>query len=382
MPRLLLICEFPTIYGAEQSMLATLDGVRAAGYDVRVACPPTGLLAETLRRRNICVTPFSVRDSSGRRIPLDQLRQTLSMVIRCQQPHLVHANSLSMSRLAGPVTEDVRLPSVGHLRDIVGLSRAAISDVNRIDRLLAVSHATRRFHVKAGVDASKTHVLYNGVCLNEFRPRPATGWLHEELKLPRKIRLLTSIGQIGIRKGLDVLLRAAKVVVPKHNDVAFLIVGQRQSTKVEAIDFERQLASAAAADPLAGHVFMLGRRNDVASILNESTLLVHAARQEPFGRVLLEAVASGVAVVATDVGGTRELFGIEHDVSASRSRGGIIVPPDDASALAETLLKILDSSDDAATLGAAGRRWAERSLDARVATARLLDHYEAVLRAI
>jgi glycosyltransferase involved in cell wall biosynthesis len=285
-----------------------------------------------------------------------------------------------MSRLAGPVTESLGVPSVGHLRDIVGLSRAAVSDVNRIDRLLAVSRATRDFHVNAGVDASKTHVLHNGICLNEFQPRPATGWLHKGLKLSRNVRLLTSIGQIGMRKGLDILLSAARIVVSERDDVAFLIVGRRQSTKAEAIDFEQQLVRDVAASPLAGSVFMLGRREDVAKILNESTLLAHGARQEPFGRVLLEAAASGVAIVATDVGGTRELFGAEHSVSAARARGAVIVPPEDATALAKAVLETLAAPDCPHQLGAAGRRWAEQTLDIRTTTRGLLAHYTAVLQ--
>jgi len=379
MRRLLLICEFPTIYGAEQSMLATLDGVRAAEYDVCVACPPAGLLADTLHRQGIPVTPFSVRDTDGRRIPLEQLRQMLAAVITSTQPHLVHANSLSMSRLAGPVTEALRLPSIGHVRDIVGLSRTAISAVNRIERLLAVSDATRRFHVNAGLNAGRTFVLHNGVCLSEFQPRTPTGLLHKELRLPRDFRLLTSVGQIGIRKGLDVLLRAAELVVTKHDDVAFVIVGQRQSAKAEAVDFERQLAAAAAAEPLTGRVFMLGRRHDVAAILNESTLLVHAARQEPFGRVLLEAAASGTAIVATDVGGTREVFGAQQDLLLSPSRGGIIVPPDDPDAMAEAILKSLDAPDHLAEMRVASRRWAEQARDIRDVNQQLLSHYDAVL---
>jgi glycosyltransferase involved in cell wall biosynthesis len=379
MPRLLLICEFPTLCGGERSMLATLGGLQSAGYEINVACPPTGLLAETVQRRGFVVTPFSVQGSDGRRIPLQQLRPSLRTVLASQRPHLVHANSLSMSRLAGPVTAELGLPSVGHLRDIVGMSRAAMADVNRMGRLLAVSHATRDFHVDAGLDPTKTHVLHNGVCLQEFQPRPATGWLHEELGLPRHVRLLTSVGQIGMRKGLDVLLRAAEDVVRKHDDAAFLIAGRRQSVKAEAIAFEEQIVRAVAAEPLVGRVFMLGQRDDVAAILNESTLLVHAARQEPFGRVLLEAAAAGVAVVATDVGGTREVFRAGQSVSDAPSRGGTLVPPDNAPALAEAIMRILETPGYAAQLGAAGRRWAEQALDVRDTIGRLLTHYRAVL---
>ena len=59
-----------------------------------------------------------------------------------------------------------------------------MADLNCHARLLAVSEATRRFHVAAGLDGQKARVVYNGVDLARFRPRPGTGWLHEELGFP------------------------------------------------------------------------------------------------------------------------------------------------------------------------------------------------------
>ena len=97
---------------------------------------------------------------------------------------LLHANSLAMGRLSGPVAAELGLPSVSHLRDIIRLSSQAVADLNCHARLLAVSQATRDFHVAAGLAAEKLHVVYNGVDLEEFRPRSPTGYLHRELGLP------------------------------------------------------------------------------------------------------------------------------------------------------------------------------------------------------
>ena len=91
-----------------------------------------------------------------------------------------------------------------------------------------------------------------------------------------------------------------------------------------------------------------------ALLLNELTLLGHAARQEPLGRVLLEAAAAGVAVVATDVGGTREIFPTEADAAR-------LVPPDDAATLAAAMLELL-GKPDARSPGAAARQCAEEAV--------------------
>ena len=78
------------------------------------------------------------------------------------------------------------------------------------------------------------------------------------------------------------------------------------------------------------------------------TLLVHPARQEPLGRVLLEAAATGTAIIATDVGGTREIFPPE---GASAS----LVPPDDAAVLAQEIQRLLDDESERQRLRAAAR---------------------------
>ena len=124
--------------------------------------------------------------------------------------------------------------------------------------------------------------------------------------------------------------------------------------------------------PLAGRVHFLGTRNDVPQLLPECALLVHAARQEPLGRVLLEAAACGLAVVATDVGGTREIFPTEAD-------GAVLVPADDPVAIADAVTALLGDDARRAALGRAGRRRAEAAFDVHSAAARLIDLYQSVL---
>ena len=102
--------------------------------------------------------------------------------------------------------------------------------------------------------------------------------------------------------------------------------------------------------------------------MNELAMLVHPARQEPLGRVLLEAAASGVAIVATDMGGTPEIF--PPSLSAAR-----LVPPDDVEALAEAILTVAGDPALRAQLSVAARHRAETAFDHRQATANLVRHY-------
>lgn len=276
-----------------------------------------------------------------------------------------------MARLSGPVAVELGLPSLGHLRDIVKLSAQAITDVNCHGRLLAVSHATQAFHVAVGLTAEKLYVVYNGVDLDEFRPRPPSGYLHRQLGLPPDAPLIAAIGQIGLRKGQDVLLRTAARIADRTPDAHYLIIGERNSEKDESRRFERALHDAAEgpAGCFGGQVHFLGVRSDVCRLLSELTLLVHPARQEPLGRVLLEAAASGVAIVATDVGGTPEIFPPE-------SRSAAIVPPDDAHALGEAILELLGDAALRQRMAVAARRRAQQQFDIQASVSALLRHYQ------
>lgn len=355
MPRLLILCEYPTLWGGERSLLSTLSAVNDAGFEPCVAAPPSGPLADALRARDVPVFNWSDRAA-------------LAEIVKATRPDLVHANSLSAARLSGPVVAASGVPSIGHLRDIVRLSQQAVADLHCHRRLVAVSQATRHFHIAQGLDAEKCVVLHNGVDLIEFRPHAATGYIHRELRLPAGVPLVAVIGQIGLRKGLDVALEAARSVPGVH----WLVVGERTSDKDESRTLERRLHELASEPPLVGRVHFLGRRNDIHLLLPECALLVHAARQEPLGRVLIEAAACSLAVVATDVGGTREIFPTTAD-------GALLVPPDDPIALGTAAAALLADDVRRKSLGVAARRRAAAAFDVRVASQQLIDLYQSVL---
>lgn len=371
MPELLLLCEYPTLSGGERSMLATLDGVQKAGFGLAVVAPPQGPLVDAIEDRGVEVLPFRFRDATGARLPQARLRQQLARLISRRSCDLLHANSLSMGRLSGPVVEELALASIAHLRDIIKLSARAMADLNRHKRLLAVSEATLAFHAKHGLSVDKTHVLFNGVDLERFRPRPSSGYLHLELRLPAETRLVGTIGQICLRKGQDVLIQAAASLADEYPSVHYLVVGDRWSEKSESRQFEDDMRTAAAGR-LAGRVHFLGFRNDVDRLLNELTLLVHSSRQEPLGRVLLEAAASGVAVVATDVGGSREIF-------PPPSRAARLVPPDDVQAMQTAIGELLKDETLRADLACSARLRAEAAFDVKRTVQSLVEHYHAVL---
>ncbi len=275
----------------------------------------------------------------------------------------VHVNSLNMGRVAAPVLQSLGLRNIVHLRDIIRLSRTAIADLSCAQRLLAVSEATRRFHVNQGLSEGRCHVMYNGVDLALFCPKPATGFLHRELELPHSAKLLAVIGQIGLRKGQDQLLDILEPIFAAREDIHLLIVGQRWSAKPESIQYEQALRERSRRAPFVrnqrSRVHFLGIRSDMPAILNEL--------------VLLEAAACGCAAVATDVGGTGEIF--------PDSDGACVVPLDAPEAFRRAVESVLDDEELRKKLRTAARKRAEAVFSREKAAENLLRHYETVISA-
>ncbi len=375
MAKVAWLCEYPLAGGGDRSLLATLQGLRAAGFEPEAIAPPDGELARLFAQQQVPLYPIGWHGADGRRRSQAESRDALADVLQAIQPDLLHANSLAMARLSGPVAEELRLPSIGHVRDIVGLSATAISDINRHSRLLAVSQAAREYHIAQGLASEKSFVLYNGVDLTRFAPAAAHAPrpLLTELNLPPETLLIGVIGQIIMRKGLDLLIPLARRLRAEAPDALLLMVGDCPSQKDEAVQFDtmirRELTHAA-----PGQVHFLGRRNDIEKLLPQLNLLVHPARQEPLGRVLLEAAACGLPIVATAVGGTAEIF-------PSGQLSAAVVPSGDAQQIAAAALELLKNPPRCAQLAAAARRRAEIAFSDVQAGAGLAAHYAAVLAA-
>jgi len=346
--RLLTFFEYPSLNGGEYSYLAIASRLQSLGFTFIAAAPAEGELAAALTASGIEVVPFHLQGTAGR-LSREEICALATSVVREKQPDIVHANSLAMSRIVGAIASQLRadfgIPTVGHLRDIIKLKRGAIADLNQLTRIATVSQATLDWHVAQGLDAEICDVSHNGVDGNVFRPQPKTGWLAHELGWPEDCLIILGVGQIGMRKGWETLTAAFEAIVDKFPTARLAIVGERHSTKQEAIQWEGHLVKQAEAS--AGRFRLLGRRDDVSKIMNEASMLVHPAKQEPLGRVLLEAAATGLPIIASTVGGTEEIF---NDATQA-----VLIPPGDVGRISVALSRLLSDETLRQSLGSAAR---------------------------
>lgn len=372
MTDVLVLFEYASLNGGEHSFLSVLPGLRRSGFRIHAAAPASGPLAKALADFEVPQYALTLHDSNGHRLSQDTCRGIIAKLLGKVDVDLVHANSLGMTRLVAPIAQSMDQICIGHLRDIMRISKQAVADLNAAGRLLAVSAATKEAYLGAGLDTDRTHVAHNGVDLQIFHPGPPTGYLHRELGLPKDARLIACIGQISLRKGFDIVLKAARKVSVDYPDVHWLVVGERHSQKVETVQFEQSLHEIRRSPELSGQVHFLGRRDDIAELLRELSLFVHAARQEPLGRVLLEAAATRLPIVATEVGGTRELFPADDQAAQ-------VVAPVEPDPFAAAILRLLSDHNLARKLAQNARQRVEDKFSAEKATQRIAGHYEQSL---
>ena len=332
-PKVLLFFEYATLNGGEFSMLAMLESPGRTEFEFVAAAPASGMLTPRLERCGVRVLPLALRDAQDRKLPIEQINSHLVELVTRVSPDLVHSNSLSMGRMVGRIASQLPVPCTSHLRDIIKLSKTAVSDLNRNAGLIAVSNATKQFHAEQGVLPEKLQVIYNGVDSEQFRPAPATGILKQELGLGAGDVLLANIGQICLRKGQTLLARAAVKLADEFPEANYLFIGQRHSKKDESVAYEDAIRRTFRQAGIEDRLFCLGFRQDIPAILNEVDLVVHTAHQEPLGRVLLEAASCGRPIVATDVGGTAEIL--------TDQTSAVLVRPDDPEALTAAIRRML-----------------------------------------
>lgn len=372
--RIAILFEHPTLLGGERSMLACMDWLKSQDADLEFVAiaPMEGRLADAVTGRGIEIIPCWTHRTDAARRSREQLEADVIAAVIRSEADLLHANSLSMGRLTGRIADRLTIPTSSHVRDILNLSQAAMADLNRNQLLIAVSRATRDAHLARGMDPQRVVVVTNGLDLLQFQPRPDRGLLKRELGLPENTVLIATIGQIGLRKGQDVLAEAAPEIVRAVPDAQFVLIGERTSTKAESVEFEQAILRRFDENNLRSHLHCLGHRDDVPKLLPEIAMIVHPAQQEPFGRVLLEATACGVPVVATNVGGTAEI--VLDGVT------GRLVPPRNSTALANAVIGLATNRSLMHSMSLAARERAQSEFDIARSAQRLVDCWHAVLR--
>jgi glycosyltransferase involved in cell wall biosynthesis len=310
--------------GGEHSFLDLVVRIKDR-WNTLTVVPEEGGLASRLREKALRTTP----------IPLPPLRPwfvhtmlkalaTHLRISRKFRPDLIYANGSRAAFYGGITGRVLKIPVIWHCRIATSEAFFDFLLAKLANRIIANSHAVeRRF---PSMSRSKVKVVYNGIDLEWIRnaevPKP-------EWVLPHW-KVLLSAGRISYSKRHDLLLEAFERVAPSEPDAHLVLVGSPDVLAPAWWDHLQELSRRSA---FTDRLHWTGQSEDMRPWYKAASVFVMAAENESFGRVLVEAMACGVPVVAVRSGGVPEIV--------RDGRDGLLAATGDVAGIASAVLRIL-----------------------------------------
>ena len=296
----------------------------------------------------------------------------LSRILRRLKPDLIHAHSSKagavgrVARLARPSTPVVYTP---HGYAFAGWfssdrERLAYREIERVlaplsSRVVCVCEAEARLGRSVGF-SKRIRVVYNGIA--PVAPGPADTRM---LELARRGPVVCVLTQLRPGKGIETLIDATPALVARGHDLQVAIWGEGPELET--------LAARARRAGVAESVHFLGRSSDPLAALRGADVFVHPSLAESFPYAILEAMAAGAPIVASDVGGIGEAL--------QDGESGLLVPAGSVPALTEALGELLEDPRRREAMGSAARRRVQRLFTREAMIDRLVGVYHEICRA-
>ncbi len=340
---------YPMVGGAEQALRSLARGFAHCGHDVRVLAA----------RYNRDLLPHERVDNVPvRRVPLPPVRFLgtawyIGELLRVLSGYRNRADILYVSMLKHaawaalqarrrnglPVV--LRAEGAGDTGDVAWQRRALFGQgiaatCRQADAIIAVSRAVRDELMRFGYPRDRVHLIPNAVDCDRFRPATDVERLAARNRLGIRGPVVLYLGRIAPEKGVDLLAAAWQHVHVWCPQAVLLVAGSPSDDALTEL-----------LEPLPG-VRLLGPSSDVRTLLHAADVFVLPSRFEGTSMALLEAMASGLAVVVTDIPGNREVIGENTDTA-------LVVPADSATSLAHAIRQLIEDASLRSRLGQRAR---------------------------
>jgi glycosyltransferase involved in cell wall biosynthesis len=375
--RVLRVITRLNIGGPAQHVILLTAALRRMGWETALITgrvdPDEGDMGDLAGRAGVePVVIDSMRNGAG---PLADLRALLSLYrfFRRERPALVHLHLLKARLLGGLAARWAGVPVVVetfHGTLLVGYYSAPMTRLltwlerwlaRRMDAVVAVSPAVARELAAARIASdARVHVIPLGLDLERFRAGAARPTLRRTLGLGADAPLVGTVGRLVPIKGMDAFIDAAAQIKRSLPTAHFVIVGDGALRA----GLERRARSAG----LGGQVHFLGWRRDLEELYPDLDLIMLTSLNEGTPVSIIEAMATGRAVVATRVGGVLDV--VEDGVT------GVLTPPRDPGALAAAAVALLADPERRRRMGEAARS----AVSSRYGVARLAEQVDALYR--
>jgi sugar transferase (PEP-CTERM/EpsH1 system associated) len=332
--------------GAQTALLRLLAGLDCDRFSPTVACLYNGdaMIARQIQALGIPVTDLGMAakwrwDAFWR----------LYRLLRRERPTILHTWMFHANIPGRVLGRLAAVPIVISSERTMGQERRWRYWLNRItapltDRVICVAERVASFAAHTiGISPDKLVVIHNGIPLGDFQPGDRAV-ARASLGIPPSTCVVGTVGRLHPVKGTSYLLQAFADLAPDHAEAILLLVGDGPQ-RAQLQELVRCLEN-------PERVQFLGNRSDVSRLLHAMDVFVLASVWEGMPNVALEAMAVGLPVVATAVGGTPE--------AVVDGETGLLVPPRDPGGLARAIARLLRDPELRRKMGQAGRRRVEQ----------------------
>lgn len=341
--------------GTERQVVNLVTNLDRSRFRLEMAClKKSGHYLDEVDQDYIPVSEFPVKSLYKPATFLQQARYAAHL--RRQKIQIAHSYNFYANVFSVPAARLAGVPVViASIRDRGVYLTPAKKKVQKYvcslaDCIMVNAESIRDWLIDEGYPQQKIRLIRNGLDLARFGKKPKNNQLQQEFGFPESSPLVMMISRLDPKKGIEDLLQAAVSIIRDCPQARFLIVGESLGgiSNPAGMDYMRQLEKMKVDLGLSRHVVFTGYRADVPEILAQATVSVLPSHSEGLSNALLEAMASGVPVVATDVGGNPEL--VKHEEC------GLLVPVQDPPALAKAICTILQNTDLANVYGSCAQQ--------------------------
>jgi glycosyltransferase involved in cell wall biosynthesis len=361
-------------YGGEMSLLPVVRRLDP-GWRPHFLVEGPGPLDSLLRGEGFPVYRLALEIGSARPWRIRRLLCLLRLVnlLYRRRIQLVHVNLHFHAAFVSAACVAAGIPVVVHVRNMI--TQPVVTSFRKYDGIICISQAVRdslvaQGQVPLGEVAGRLWIIPDGRDLSPFRAGNRSR-VRREFGFDPMTPVVGMAARITRMKGQDTFLQIAALVKKRFPAARFLLVGAALHNKDERYLLElRRLISDLG---LEKDVILAGHRDDMPDILAAMDCFVHPSRRGAFVSVLIEAMATGLPIVASDVDGIPECVG--------RDGAAVLLPPDDPCAWADAVARILEDGSLARTMAERGRERARRLFDIGPLSRRTAEVLEAVYQA-
>jgi len=283
-----------------------------------------------------------------------------------QNVHIVHTHGINpffYGTIAAKLSKDIKAIQTDHARGVFPVSKKEMLSERILsfwaDIIIAVSEGIKDDLTKyVRINPNKIKVIYNGIDGSKFRVKINKKKKREELGIAEDYFVIGIGVRLSAQKGLHYLVEAAYILSKSFPKFKLIIIGDGE--------LREELETLAKEKGIADKVIFTGYRNDIAELLQIIDIYSLPSLWEGHPLVLLEAMAAGKPIVASDIPGNRE--------TVVHGKTGLLVPPQRSTELASALLKLLENNDLRLRMGHMGFRFFED----RFVTSRMVREYQVV----